>query len=179
MRKWNGILSAGILLLFLIHGILGAFQLMGSGHVISKVLAWTMAVLILIHTVIGIILTARTLRIQKRTGAPYFRHNLLFWARRLSGFLIMLLLLFHVSAFTADSEAGWRLKWFDTGKLISQILLTASIAVHVISNAKPALITFGVRGLRRFAGDILFIMTVLLLFMAAAFVVYYLRWNSF
>lgn len=177
MRKWNGILSAVILILFLIHGILGGFQLLGSGHVISKALSWTMTGLILVHAVIGVILTARTLRIQRKTGAPYFRENLLFWARRLSGFLIMLLLLFHVTAFSDNSSDAYRLKWFDTGKLISQILLILTIAVHVISNAKPALITFGIRPLRRFAGDILFIMTVVLLFMAAAFVVYYLRWN--
>ena len=91
----------------------------------------------------------------------------------------MFLILFHVTAFSSPSDAGYRLKWFDTGRLISQILLTASIAIHVISNVKPALITFGVRRARRYEGDILFVITVLLIFMAAAFVVYYLRWNRF
>ena len=57
MRKWNGILSAVILILFLIHGILGGFQLLGSGHVISKMLSHTLLTLIMVHVLFGIILT--------------------------------------------------------------------------------------------------------------------------
>ncbi|MCR4751859.1 MAG: pilus assembly protein PilX [Eubacterium sp.] len=177
MRKWNGILSAVILVLFLIHGILGGFQLLGAGNIISKALAGVMVLLIGIHVVIGIILTAQTLKIQKQTGAPYFRKNLLFWARRLSGFAIMILLFFHVAAFSDSSAGVFRLIPFGKMRLAAQILLVIAIAVHVISNAKPMLITFGIRGLREKAGDILFVMTVILLFMAAAFIVYYLRWN--
>ena len=177
MRKWNGILSAVILVLFLVHGILGGFQLLGAGNIISKVLARGMVLLIGIHVVIGIVLTVQTLKIQKRTGVPYFRKNRLFWARRLSGFVIMILLFFHVTAFSDSSAAVFRLIPFGKTKLIAQILLVAAIAIHVISNAKPLLITFGIRHLREKAGDILFVMTVILLFMAAAFIVYYLRWN--
>lgn len=178
MRKWNGILSIAILALFLIHGIPGGFQLIGAGNIISKALAHTLLTLIAVHAVIGVYLTGKTLRIQKKTGAPYFRHNLLFWARRLSGFLIMALLFFHTTAFSDTSAAAYRLVWFDRAKLASQILLVISVGVHVIANARPALITFGIRGLRKRAGDILFVMTVILLFMAGAFIVYYLRWNQ-
>ena len=177
MRKWNGILSAVILVLFLIHGILGGFQLLGAGNIISKMLAGVMVLLIGIHVVIGIILTVQTLKIQKKTGAPYFRKNLLFWARRLSGFAIMILLFFHAAAFSDSSAGVFRLIPFGKTRLTAQILLVIAVAIHVISNAKPMLITFGIRGLREKAGDILFVMTVILLFMAAAFIVYYLRWN--
>ena len=178
MRKWNGILSAVILVLFLVHGILGGFQLLGAGNIISKVLARGMMALILVHAVIGIILTVKTLQIQKQTGAPYFRNNLLFWARRLSGFAIMILIFFHVAAFSVSEGGLFRLIPFDGFRLAAQILLVIAIAVHVISNAKPMLITFGIRSLRVKAGDILFVITILLLFMAAAFIVYYLRWHA-
>lgn len=178
MRKWNGILSVVILIMFLAHGILGGFQLIGAGNMISKGFARIMTGLIAVHAVIGIILTVRTLKIQKKTGAAYFRQNRLFWARRISGFLIMALLFFHMTAFSDRSREVFRLVWFDRGKLVTQLLLVLSAAVHVISNARPMLITFGIRSLRERAADILFALTVLLAFMAAAFIIYYFRWNG-
>ena len=135
--------------------------------------------LIAVHTVIGIRLTADTLRVRKKTGVGYFRENTLFWARRVSGFAVMVLLVFHITAFGDRSGALYRLQWFDTAKLVTQLLLTGTLALHILSNVKPVLISFGVRSLKERAGDILFILSVLLLFMAAAFIVYYIRWNSF
>ncbi len=179
MRKINGILSGLILVLFLIHGILGGFQLIGAGNVISKGLSHTMMTLVLIHVVIGIRLTVDAVRVQKKTGAGYFRRNLVYWARRISGIAIMVLIFFHMTAFADNSGDAYRLVWFDRARLITQLLLVASVAVHVITNVRPMLITFGIRGLRRWAADILFVLSVVLLFMAAAFIVYYLRWNRF
>ena len=69
------------------------------------------------------------------------------------------------------------MRWFTDCKLATQLLLIAAIAVHVITNVKPMLISFGVLSLKKHVGDILFVLSVLLLFMAAAFIVYYLRWN--
>ena len=91
----------------------------------------------------------------------------------------MVLLLFHLSAFSDSSTGVYRLVWFDSFRLTTQILLVISIAVHVIANVKPVLISFGIRSLKEWVGDIMFVLSVLLLFMAAAFIVYYLRWNVF
>lgn len=179
MRKWNAILTAAILVLFLIHAILGGFQLMGVGGTAVKAVAWINVALIAAHTVIGVKLTADTLKVRKQTGVGYFKHNLLFWARRVSGLAVMVLLVFHLTAFGSAGGAAFRLKYFDAFKLATQLLLVAALALHIISNVKPMLISFGIRSLRERAGDILFILSVLLLFMAAAFVVYYIRWNSF
>ena len=179
MRKWNAVLTAAIMLLFLAHAILGGFQLLGVGGTAVKALAWSCAALIAAHTVIGIKLTADTLRVRKKTGVGYFRENTLFWARRVSGFAVMVLLVFHITAFGDYSGAQYRLRWFDTAKLVTQLLLTGTLALHILSNVKPVLISFGVRSLKERAGDILFILSVLLLFMAAAFIVYYIRWNAF
>ena len=63
------------------------------------------------------------------------------------------------------------------GKLVLQILLVASLALHVITNIRPLMLSLGVRGGRKWLVDALFVLAVLLLFMAAAFVVCYLRWN--
>jgi len=179
MRKLNAVLTAIIMVLFLAHAILGGFQLLGVGSTAVKALAWICVGLIAAHTVIGIKLTADTLRVRKKTGVGYFRENTLFWARRISGFAVMALLVVHITAFGNHSGAQYRLEWFDTAKLVTQLLLIASLALHILSNVRPMLISFGVRSLKDRAGDILFVLSMLLLFMAAAFIVYYIRWNSF
>ena len=73
----------------------------------------------------------------------------------------------------------FRLNYFGTVQLISQILLVISIAVHVLSNIKPLLIAMGVRGFRDIFIDVLYIFSIMLLFAGAGFVIYYLRWNVF
>ena len=178
MRKFNAILTAVILALFLIHAILGSFQLIGVGSTAVKAIARFSAALIVVHTVIGVKYTADTLRVRKKTGVSYFKENQLFWARRISGFVIFALLFFHLTAFGTGSGGAYRLQWFNTAKLTTQLLLVAAIALHVITNVKPMLISFGIRALKPRAGDILVILSVLLLFFAAAFIVYYLRWNT-
>lgn len=178
MRRWNAVLSAGILVVFIIHGVLGGYQLLGAGSTAAKAAAWICLALIGAHTVLGIILTCDTLRVLRRTGVGYFRENMLFWARRVSGLAVMLLLAFHLTAFSDGSGAQLRLRWFGPARLTAQLLLTAALALHILSNARPLLLSFGVRSPKERAGDILLVLSVLLLFMAAAFVVYYLRWNS-
>ena len=177
MRKWNAILSLSALVLLLLHGILGSFQLMGAGGTAVKALAWIAVVLVAIHAVLGVKFTVDSLRVWKRTGAGYFRENRLFWARRISGFALLVFLCFHVAAFSAGGDGAYRLQWFTQAKLVLQILLAASLAVHILTNIRPLMLSLGVKGGRKWLGDLLFVLAVLLLFMAAAFVVYYLRWN--
>ena len=113
MRRFNAILTAAILLLLLVHAILGSFQLLGVGDTAVKGIAWTAAGLILLHTAIGVKYTADTLRVRKKTGAGYVRENKLFWARRVSGFAVMVLLFFHFTAFgdSSGSVTSARQSW--------------------------------------------------------------------
>ena len=178
MRRFNAILSMAILALFLLHGILGAYQLFGLGTATLRGLAHMLLTLVAVHAVLGVKLTWDALRVWRRTGAGYFRQNVLFWARRVSGAAIMVLMAFHVTAFSYTVEGAFRLKWFDGFRLATQLLLAASLAVHVIANVKPMLIAFGVRRLKPRAADALFLLSALLLVMALGFVIYYLRWNG-
>lgn len=177
MRKLNVIISHLILVLFIVHGVLGAMTLTGVGHISPKWIAWTMVALILVHAVIGTIMTVQSLYSMKKTGAPYFKENSLFWARRISGFAVMLFILLHVTAFSYHTYGVYRLKRFTAGKLAVQLMLLLSVAVHIISNIRPLLIGSGVKSLKERAGDILLFLSLLLLFMAAAFIIYYVRWN--
>ena len=177
MRKWNAILTVAIMALFLLHAIFGAFQLFGVGPTALKAIAWAALALVAAHTLIGVKLTGDSIKVWKKTGVGYFKQNKLFWARRVSGFAVMVLLVFHMTAFGYYSNGAYRLRWFTDYKLATQLLLVAVLAVHIITNVKPMLISFGVRSLKKYVGDILFVLSVLLLFTAAAFIVYYLRWN--
>ncbi len=71
----------------------------------------------------------------------------------------------------------FRLYPFDINRLIVQMLFLLSVAVHIITNVKPALITFGVKRLKPKSGGILFFISAALLFMAAGFIIYFIRWQ--
>lgn len=170
-------MSMLILALFLLHAILGSFQMLGIGNTVLKTTAWATMGLIAVHAVIGVKLTADTLRVQQKAGVAYLKENQVFWARRISGFVIMILIFFHLTTFGYTTNGAYRLRWFDAGKLVTQLLLVAAVAAHVTANVKPMMISLGIKSLKQWVGDILFVLSVLLLFMAAAFIVYYLRWN--
>ncbi len=176
MRKLNAILTVLILVTFLVHAIFASFQLIGVGSRSMKIMARAALTLVAAHTVIGVITTVKTLIATKRSGAPYFKHNLLFWARRISGFAVMILLAFHFIIFGTGVKD--RLPEFDVFSLITQIALVVTIAVHVVSNAKPVLISFGIKSLKPYAGDILFYVSIASLLFIAAFIVYYIRWYA-
>lgn len=182
MRKWNAILTAGILVLFVIHAVGGGFQLAGiipGGSAVLSTLARIMVVLILTHAVISTILTIQSLRAQKHAGVSYIKANRLFWTRRISGYAVFLFIFSHVILFLGNNSGAYRLNLFEGVQLATQLLLVISIAVHVISNVKPVLIALGIRRFREHAVDILFVLAIVLAFTGLAFIIYYLRWNVF
>ena len=177
MRKWNAVLSLTALALFLPHGVLESFHLVGAEGLYTKQLPRLVLTLLMSHAAFGVKFTVDALRVWKKTGAGYFRENRLFWARRISGFVILALLFFHVGAFSEIVDGEFRLLEFTHGKLVLHLLLAASLAVHILTNLRPLMLALGVRGGQKRQGNVLFLLAVLLLFMAGAFVVYYLRWK--
>lgn len=178
MRRFNAILTAVILVLFIAHGVLGSLTMVDAAMAITKHMARLMLVLIAVHAVISCILTAKAIRTWRATKAPYLRENTLFWARRLSGIAVMILLAFHMISFMSMSSESFVLPYFGGGLLAANILLVISIAVHVLTNVKPMLISFGIRSLKPRAGDILFVLSVLLILFIIGFIIYYIRWNT-
>ncbi|MBQ9065378.1 MAG: hypothetical protein IJ123_08030 [Blautia sp.] len=178
LRRLNAVITGLILILFLIHAMFGVFQMLGAAGTWHKRIAGFSSGLIVIHLIIGIKLTADTLKVQRRTGTAYFKENRLFWARRISGVAVMILLFFHMAAFTTAVEGQTRLVWFNGYSLLFQIFFVLSLALHIISNVKPLLISFGVSRLKELSFDILFVLSILMLVMTAGFIVYYFRWNG-
>lgn len=180
MRKLNAIISMTVLALLLLHAVAGGFQLMGiipGGSSLLSVMAWIMTGLIVLHIVIGVRLTIDTLIATRRSGVSYPGENRIFWARRISGFAVMLFVVCHIFTFLQPGGDVYRLAVFDGIRLAVQILMVLSVAVHVLTNIKPLLISFGIKGFRIYVKDILFILAIVMLFAGIAMVVYYLRWN--
>ena len=180
MRKWNALISMIILVLFLVHAAAGGMQLLGAlpgGDRLLTLAARALMTLIVIHVLIGIRLTADTLKAMKRSGVSYFRENKVFWIRRISGFAVFIFMIFHLLIFSGKNDGVYRLKFFGGMQLATQILLALSTAVHVVTSIKPLMLALGGRKLKDYAVDILLIASVLLLFAGAAFIIYYLRWN--
>ena len=132
-----------------------------------------------LHVIVTSVLTIQTLIARKRSGAGYFRDNLMFWARRISGFALLIPLVLHILTFIGNNSSGaFRLNEFGNAQLILQILFVILIAFHVFTNIGPALISLGVRNKKAFAADMIFVISVILLFAAGAFCIYYLRWAA-
>lgn len=176
LRMVNAVLSVAMLVLFAVHGIGNGLQLMGPGLVQSKAIALALLAVTLAHTVIGVILTVVTLRTQREAGISYFRENKRFWAVRISGLAIVVFILLHVAIFWQSGGGMPRLTPFEGFQLVVSILLVASIAVHVLANMQPMMISLGIGSPRGRAVDAAVVLAVILLFTAAAFAIYYLRW---
>ncbi len=178
MRKFNMFLTIGIMLLVILHGLEGAFSLFGANRVPSRVIAYTAMALVGVHIVIGTILTVQTLLVWKKNGVGYFKANLGFWTRRISGFVVLIPLVMHLTIFSNPSDDLVRLREFTLGRMISQILLLVTLGLHIFCNVRPALLSVGIKGKKMVLADILFALSVLLLVFAIAFFVYYMRWMA-
>ena len=175
MRKINTILSVLLLVIFMLHGLMGSFMLLGIGSSAGKILAWVGVAVLAAHTVIGVILTINTLKISKNAGNSYLKQNAVFWARRASGLAILILMFFHIGLFGGVQDGIYILFPFTTVKLITQLLLVAALFIHLFINIRPLL---GIISYKERRGDIYLILSVLLLFSAGAVIIYYIGWHT-
>lgn len=179
MRRINVFIVIAIMAAFIFHAVSGSIRLFGADAGSPRTFASICITLVGIHIVITTILTLRTLLTIKKSGKGYFRENLLFWARRISGFALLIPLVMHVLIFSNAGEEAFRLVFFHSGRLISQILMVAALALHTLTNIHPLLIGLGAKHHRVLSADLLFIISVFLFFCCGAFCVYYLRWMAF
>ena len=178
MRKINTILSVLLLVIFMLHGLMGSFMLLGIGSSAGKILAWVGVAVLAAHTVIGVILTINTLKISQNAGNSYLKQNAVFWARRASGLAILILMFFHIGLFGGVQDGIYILFPFTTVKLITQLLLVAALFIHLFINIRPLLVSLGIISYKERRGDIYLILSVLLLFSAGAVIIYYIGWHT-
>jgi succinate dehydrogenase/fumarate reductase cytochrome b subunit len=175
VRKWNAILSAVILILFALHGILGAFSLFGTGIVIIQRLARVLFVLVALHGLICILLTVQSVKVWIGTGAPYTEENKSFWVRRISGVVILILMCFHMITFGAATGEMYGAAGFSIGKLVMQLVFIGAILTHIAGNSKPLFVALGNENSEKRTTNFLFVFSILLFIMAAGMIVYYVR----
>ena len=178
MRKINTILTVLLLVIFMLHGLMGSFMLLGIGSSAGKILAWVGVAVLAAHTVIGVILTINTLKISKNAGNSYLKQNAVFCAGRASGLAILILMFFHIGLFGGVQDGIYILFPFTTVKLITQLLLVAALFIHLFINIRPLLVSLGIISYKERRGDIYLILSVLLLFSAGAVIIYYIGWHT-
>lgn len=179
MRKLNSIIGPAMIILLIIHGLWGAFQLSGvvpGGSAVRKILSYILVALVVLHIIIGIKLTLDTLIALKKSGASYFKNNLEFWIRRFSGLALILFICYHIFVFMSTSGEVFRLHVFGGVQLAAHILLTISLIIHLAFNIRPQFIAFGVTN-KKYVKDVVIILSIILAACAIGFIVYYLRWN--
>lgn len=180
MRKCNSIIAISIIILLLVHLFMGGFIMMDIIQVApvwKKVLSYTMATLLVMHIIIGIILTFKSINNTKKSRANYIKLNLKFWVVRISGFAIIILAIYHILFFINKGGEVIRLKLFGEFQLIASILFVVALLAHIIPNVRSMVISFGISNLRKFIRDIGIILLLALIFGLLAFIVYYFRWN--
>ena len=179
MRKLNTILSVLLLFICLLHGLMGSFMLLGISSGAGKFLAWIGVGILAVHTVLGLLLTAQTFRASRSGGKLYGKQNALFWARRHQGRRCYLLMLFfHIGVFGRVQDGVYILFPFTTVRLLTQLLLVASVFVHLLLNLRPLLVSLGIVRDKEQRGDLYLILSILVLFAAGSIILYYIGWNN-
>ena len=180
MRKWNAITSLLLVFLLVVHLFMGAFIMMDIIQVSpiwKKSLSYFMVGLLILHMIFGIVLTIKSIKNTKQSGASYNRLNKRFWVARISGFSIIILALYHIWFFIRLNSEAVRLKPFGIFQLIASLLLVIALLVHIITNIRPMIISFGAEQARKFAKDTMIVILMILMVGVVAFIIYYFRWN--
>lgn len=175
MRKCNAVLSTLLLLLLAAHGILGAALMAGLSSLMLQKLARALCTLVAVHTILGILLTTQSLKVWRRTGAPYWRENQSFWIRRFSGLAMLLFMGLHMALFVHRSSGAPTLNGI---QLLTQLLFVLSILVHGISNVKPLCVAMGSQAGKQLQTAVCVVLSLLALFFAAGLIIYFGRCAS-
>ena len=177
MRRWNNILARIIIVLFLLHGLMGSLMLLGISNVSIVYLPWILLAAVGIHGILGIISTIPSIKNGIKTGRWYFRENAAFWTKRISGLAILLLLSFHITAYTTSVNGHFFLKEFTVCGLISQILFGLSIFIHLAVSIRSMLIARGTIKFKERTIDWMLVLSVMMIFFTIAIIIYFIQWQ--
>ena len=178
LRKVNAIVSCCILVLFVLHGLTNSFLLALIGEPGSKLISFALVTLTVVHALIGVVLTVDAVRTARSTHAGYAALNARFWAVRVSGLMICVLIVLHMCQFLVTEDGPFRLRPFDLEDFCFAALLVLSILVHLVCNARPLAIALGIPEGRLRAQDLSVALGILCALMVAAFLYYLLVWTT-
>lgn len=177
MRKWNNRLVMLILVLFLLHGVMGCLELLGISTVSIWQMSWILLLAVVVHAVIGILCTVRSVRSGAGGKKWYLKENTGFWVKRLSGIAILILLVLHLSAYKVSVNDVFFFREFTALQMLSQILFVLAIFIHIFVSLKAMLIAKGVVKFRQRKTDWMLVLTVCMLFFIFSIVFYFIHWQ--
>lgn len=177
MRKWNNILARVIIALFLLHALMGSLMLLGVSSISFKSLSWLLFTAVIAHGVLGVIATVQAVKSGKTSGKWYLRQNAAYWTKRFSGLAILILLFFHISAYTTTVGGKFFLKEFTFGRMSAQLLLILSVFIHLAVSVRSMLIAKGNVKFKERTVDIMMIMSLMMLLFTAAIIIYFIQWQ--
>lgn len=177
MRKWNNILARVIIVLFLLHALMGSLMLLGISDISFKPLSWLLLAAVVVHGILGVLSTVQAVKGGKESGKWYLRQNAAYWTKRFSGFAILILLCFHISAYTTTVGDAFFLKEFTVGRMTAQLLLIISIFVHLAVSVKSMLIAKGVTKFKERTVDWMMVLSLLMLLFATSVIIYFIQWQ--
>ncbi|MDL2246295.1 hypothetical protein LJB96_01620 [Methanobrevibacter sp. OttesenSCG-928-K11] len=175
LRKFNTVISIILVFLVLFHGLIGSIILFQISYIDIKWISWLSFYLLLIHTVLGIIFTTQSIKLDKSKW--YLKQNLGFWIRRISGLLMLILVFFHYSAFGGVVNGQYMLFEFNTLSLTIQILLIISLFVHIVSNIRPMFDSLGIIRNKSENKNIILILSIFIIIFTIASIFYFISWQ--
>lgn len=177
MRTWNHILARIIIVLFLLHALMGSLMLLGFSTISFLPLSWILFLAVIVHGILGMLSTVSAVTGAKKAGCWYFRPNAAFWTKRISGIAILLLLVFHVTAYTTSVDGRFFLKEFTLCQMILQVVLILSVFIHLAVSIKSMLIAKGTVKFKERTADWMLVLSILMLFFTVAVICYYIQWQ--
>lgn len=177
MRKWNNILARIIIVLLLLHALMGCLILLGISNVSIVRLPKILLAAVGIHGILGIMATIPSIKSGIKTGRWYFKENAAFWTKRISGLAILLLLTFHITAYTTNMNGHFFLKEFTVCGLISQILFIGAIFIHLAVSIRSMLIAKGTVKFKERTVDWMLVLSVMMILFTAAIILYFIQWQ--
>ena len=156
---------------------MGSLLLLGLSTISFQPLSWLLFAAVIAHGILGMIGTLPAVMSGLKTGHWYLRDNAAFWAQRISGVSILLLLTFHITAYTTSVDGRFFLKEFTLCRLFLQILLILSIFIHLAVGIRSMLIAKGTVKFKERTADWFLILSIMMLMFTAAVIIYYIQWQ--
>lgn len=171
MKKINTIISLFLTFFVIIHGVLASLLMLGIMKKPLPIPAFICLGLFVIHIILSIILTLSTVKKAKSSGDVSGIKNKMFIVRRLSGVIMILLLISHLFTYLRPFTGT-----FPITQLILLLLLIISLVIHIVTNIKPLMESLGLENAKVINILSSILVTVILIFTCIASVIAFLKW---
>lgn len=105
------------------------------------------------------------------------KRKCVFWLIRLSGFVILLSVWFHITAYTTTVNGVFFLREFTTLRFFSQIIFISAILIHLLCATKPWMIKRGLLKHEERTADYILVYSIFSVLFLFALISYFIYWN--